>query len=191
MRGTPPPPGNAHASSASPRSSVGCQMPSLAPSAVWGIQRAPWRYRARMDAGILRTLDPGRSSRSNSPAAASIAVPQTTARSSSSSASAMTLTTDSLISPSTTAAAEGIEHYIAGIGADMDDALEEPLGFGCRERLHAREESDKFLLCVLRMADLVVKPDRLRNTTTDFTQESLESGNIITIGAPPYPVVVI
>ena len=54
-------------------------------------------------------------------------------------------------------AEEGVEDEVAGVGGDVEDALDEAFGFWSSENFIAKQ-LHRFLFCVLRMANIFIRP---------------------------------
>ena len=61
-------------------------------------------------------------------------------------------------------AEEGVEDEVAGVGGDVEDALEQAFGFWGAEYFTLKKCND-FFFCVLRVAHVLVRPPRLRDNT--------------------------
>ena len=62
------------------------------------------------------------------------------------------------------AARKGVQYEVAGVGGDLQDALDEARGFGRGKHLCSiRYELDNFLFGLLSVADLLVQPNGLRD----------------------------
>ena len=55
-------------------------------------------------------------------------------------------------------AEEGVENEVAGVGGDVEDALQKAFGLGCIESVCCAEENVYLLLCLLVVADLFIGP---------------------------------